>query len=325
MAFSGNVSQYGFDARKVIEAAYRRCRLPPQAIPVESAQDALDELYLFLSELGNGKTLSWAVDKQVLPFYQNNPVIDLPPGTLDVLSVAYRTVGIQSGTVTTTTTSYKLRMLSATYVATVGIKWSGASTNLTLAVSNDDATYTTVATWTGTASAGDIVWVDIDVPVSATYFRVTGAGTLSYSWVKIGANPNEIVIGRINRDNYFSLAQKGQQGQPVQYWYQRDIPQPVLHVWPVATETVEQQQQCIVWRHRHVMDTDNLRNDVEVPQRWLQAIIDGLAYRLAMTTPSVDMSVVPLLAQQAQMSLQNARDGDNDGSPLQFRFFGRPL
>ena len=65
------------------------------------------------------------------------------------------------------------------------------------------------------------------------------------------------------------------------------------------------------------MDTENLQQEVEVPQRWLQAIIDGLASRVAAETPQVDMNLMPLLDQRAAMSMQRAWDGDNDGSPIQ--------
>jgi hypothetical protein len=65
------------------------------------------------------------------------------------------------------------------------------------------------------------------------------------------------------------------------------------------------------------MDTQNLRQEVEVPQRWLEAIIDGLSARVAAETPQVDLQVMAVREQKAAMSLQRAWDGDNDGSPIQ--------
>lgn len=320
MAFSGNISQRTFDARKVIDHAFLRCRMPLQGITSEMIETALDALYLMLSDLGNGKSLSWAVDKQVLPFYQNSTQVVLPKGTLDVFSVQYRKIAEQTGTVTTASTTHKTLFATATKISTVGIKWTGASVGLTFAVSDDDVSYTTVGTWAGTAAAGEIIWVDIDVPVSALYFRITGAAALSYEWVVLGNNPTEIIMGMINRDQYFYLPNKTQIGQPVQYWYQRDIPQPVLNIWPVPNSAFERIQQCTVWRQRHIMDTDNTRQDVEVPQRWLNAIVDGLAYKLAQITPSVDINLIPVLQANASNSLALAQSGDNSGSRITFNF-----
>jgi hypothetical protein len=65
------------------------------------------------------------------------------------------------------------------------------------------------------------------------------------------------------------------------------------------------------------MDTENLQQEVEVPQRWLEAIIDGLAARVAAETPQVDPQIMAVREQKAAMSVQRAWDGDNDGSPIQ--------
>ena len=73
----------------------------------------------------------------------------------------------------------------------------------------------------------------------------------------------------------------------------------------------------MLWRHRQIMDTENLQQEVEVPQRWLEAITNGLAARVAAESPAVDANLVPVLEQRAAISMQRAWDGDNDGSPIQ--------
>ena len=121
-------------------------------------------------------------------------------------------------------------------------------------------------------------------------------------------------MGVLNRDTYVAQSNKVFQGRPLTYWFQRDIARPVMNLWPAPNAAAEQQQ-LIVWRQRHIMDTENLQQDVEVPQRWLEAIINGLAARVAAETPAVDMNLIPVLEQRAAISLQRAWDGDGDGSP----------
>jgi hypothetical protein len=94
------------------------------------------------------------------------------------------------------------------------------------------------------------------------------------------------------------------------------VAQPVVYLWPAPFSAAEQAV-LVLWRHRQIMDTENLRQEVEVPRRWLDAIINGLAARVAAETPSVDAGLVPVLEQRATMSLQAAWDGDNDGSVIQ--------
>jgi hypothetical protein len=314
MAFSGSISGGTFNALKVVDHAFRRCRLPAQQISSEMQTYALESLYLMLSEMANIKAPSWCIEKLILPFYENQPIVPMPLGTVDILNLNYRTIQALSGTVTTTSTSYKVQFSSATTVNTVGIKWSATSVPVTFQVSSDNVTWTTVGSDSDIVDAGTITWNDIDAALSYLYFRITSPSTLAYTAITLGNTPSEVPFGELNRDSYVQQNNQVFAGRPVTYWFQRDIPNPVVHLWPVPNAASEQAQ-CIVWRHRQIMDTENLQQEVEVPQRWLEAIVNGLAARVAAETPQVDASLIPVLEQKAALSLQRAWDGDNDGSP----------
>lgn len=314
MAFSGSISGTTFNALKVVDHAFRRCRLPAQQITSEMQTYALESLGLMLSDLASIKAPSWCIEKIILPFYENQGIVPLPLGTVDVLNLNYRTIQTLSGTVTTTSTSYKVQFSSATTVNTAGIKWTGVSVPVTFAVSSDNVTWTTVGSSSDAAVAGDITWTDIDAAMPYLYFRVSSTSPLLYSTITLGNTPSEVPFGELNRDSYVQQNNQVFPGRPVTYWFQRDIPIPVVHLWPVPNAASEQAQ-CILWRHRQIMDTENLQQEVEVPQRWLEAIVNNLAARVAAETPQVDANLVPVLEQRAAISLQRAWDGDNDGSP----------
>ena len=78
-----------------------------------------------------------------------------------------------------------------------------------------------------------------------------------------------------------------------------------------------EQAQLVLWRHRQIMSNSNLQQDVEIPARWLEAIINTLAARVAAETPQVDPTTMAVLEQKSALSMQRAWDGDNDGSPIQ--------
>ena len=316
MAYSGNISGTAFNALKVVDHAFRRCRLPAQAITAEMQSYALDSLYLMLSELANIKTPSWCIEKLILPMYENQPLVTLPPGTVEVLNLNYRTLQLLSGATVSTPTSYTVNFTSATVVNTVGVEWSGAGVNLTFQVSNNGVTWVTVGTQTTPAVAGDITWTDINVGLPYQYFRITSASTINYTAITLGNLPQEIPLGQLNRDSYVNQTNKVFPGRPSNYYFLRDLPEPVIYLWPAPFSAAEQAQ-LVLWRHRQIMDTENLQQEVEVPQRWLEAITNGLAARMAAETPSVDASLIPVLEQRAAVSMQRAWDGDNDGSPIQ--------
>lgn len=321
MAVSGTVSATTFNANRVVDHAFRRCRLPAQAISAEMQSYALDGLYLMLSDLANPRPPSWCIEQQIYPFYAGQNEITLDIGTVEVLNANLRTMqeldpGLDHTTITSTL--YKVDFTDSdggeATVNTVGFKWTAAAVNLTFQVSDDDITWTTVGTQTTTAAAGEWTWTDIMPARSAAYFRVTSVATMSMSEVYLGTMPQEIPMGVLNRDTYVAQSNKVFLGRPLTYWFQRNRTRPVMHLWPAPNEAAEHQQ-LIVWRHRHIMDTATLQQDVEVPQRWMEAIVNGLAARVAAETPSVDANLIPLLEQRAAMSLQRAWDGDNDGSP----------
>lgn len=316
MAYSGNVSGTTFNALKVVDHAFRRCRLPAQAITAEMQSYALDSLYVMLSELANIKTPSWCIEKLILPMYENQPIVTLPPGTVEVLNLNYRVLQLLDGVVTTTSTTYTVSFTTQTTVNTIGIKWSAASVAVTFQVSANGSVWVTVGSSSDAVSSGEITWTDISGALPYAYFRITSASTINYSEITLGNLPQEIPLGQLNRDSYVNQSNKVFPGRPSSYYFQRDLPEPVVYLWPAPFSDAEAAQ-LVLWRHRNIMDTENLQQEIEIPNRWLEAIINGLAARVAAETPAVAAELMPMLEQKAGMSQQRAWDGDNDGSPIQ--------
>lgn len=318
MAYSGNIGGATFNALKVVDHAFRRCRLPAQAITAEMQSYALDSLRFMLDELANIKTPSWCIEKQIYPFYQGQYQVTLDQGTVEVLNANLRTSQEATGATTITSTAYTVDFTDneggVATINTVGFKWLAASVNLTFQTSVDGLVWTTVGSQTTSASAGQWTWTDIVPANAAEFFRVTSVAPMVMSEVYLGTMPQEIPMGVLNRDTYVAQSNKVFQGRPLTYWFQRDLPEPVINLWPAPNAAAEHQQ-LILWRHRQIMDTENLQQQVEIPDRWLEAIINGLAARVAAETPAVDANLIPVLDQKAALSVQRAWDGDNDGSP----------
>lgn len=62
------------------------------------------------------------------------------------------------------------------------------------------------------------------------------------------------------------------------------------------------------------MDVGTLQQSLDIPQRWFEAIVSGLADKVAAETPAVDIQLLPTLGQKATLALQKAWEGDSDGS-----------
>lgn len=317
MAFSGTVSQTTFTTRRVIENAVRRCKLPAEQISSETVDIAKDQLFLMLSDWGNTGLQLWTVEKQIYPLYSGVAQIALTLGTIDILNSSLRLLQRVTGADATTGTTFTTAFGTATQVTSVGILWTGASVPVALERSDDGATWTTVQTETPTAIAGQWTWFDLASVVASAYFRVRAtSGALSVSSVYLGNTPTEIPLARLSRDDYTNLPNKSfQSNRPLQYWFDRQVRQPIMHMWPVPNDAATVQQ-IIVWRQRQIMDVGSLTQEIEVPQRWYEAVVAGLAAKLALELIDVDGSLVPMLDQKAAIALQAAQDEERDNSPI---------
>ena len=319
MAVSGTVSATVFNTRKVVDHAYRRCRIPPEGISSEQISFALDSLYLILSMLANRGLQLWCIERFLMPLYQAQGLMTLPNGVVDILNTNLRTVEVLNTTSTNTVTSttYQTFFPAATQVTTVGIEWSGASTSYALETSSDGATWTTLATESNpNTSANDVTWVDVQGSLATLYFRVRATtGVLNQAQVLLANTPNEIPMARLNRDDYVNLPNKAFQGRPLQFWCDRQLNNPVLYLWPVPSAQFVTAQ-VVVWVKRYIMDVGTMTQEIEVPQRWYDAIVYLLAARIAEESPTVDPQMISILDQKAQRSLLEAENEERDNSPI---------
>lgn len=315
MAFSQTVSQTTFSKRKVIDRAYSRCRLLQQQITGEMIDDASDELHLMFSTWANQQIPLWCIETAILPMYEGKNALPAGVGTVDVLDANFRSLTEVTGTNTDTSTTRSVQFSESTSVTTVGVKWSGTPVNLTFSRSDDGSTWTTVTTATVDEASGEWTWTDMPTVVSALYFRVVGSSTLSFSSIFMGNSPREVPMSRWNRQDWFNTVDKSATSdEPHSYWFDRQVAQPVLRVWPTPTETAEESQ-ILIHRQRYIMDVGTMVQELEVPQRWLDAVVYGLAARLALSTAEVDPQLVPLLEAKAAEALDIAQTEEQDSSP----------
>lgn len=317
MAYSGTVSQTTFNTRRVIENAARRCKMLPQSLSAEHIEVANDQLYLLLSDLSNRGIQLWCIEKQIYPLYAGVSDLVLDTGTLDVLNSNLRTLQQVTGINTDTSTSRTVFFPTPTFVTTVGIKWSSAAVPIALERSEDGLVWDTVQTETPTASAGDWTWFDLESSIAAPYFRVLAtSGSLGFSRIYLGNTPTEIPLARLSRDDYTNLPNKSfQSNRPLQFWFDRQVQRPVMHLWPVPDAGAEIYQ-VVLWRQRYIMDVGSMTQEIEVPQRWYDAIVSMLAAKLAMEYIEVDPQMIPLLDAKAKEALYFAQQEERDNSPM---------
>lgn len=320
MATSGTIGMTVIDTVKVLDHAVRRCGLSPSTLTPEQIDTALENLYLILTSIVNRGVNLWCVEEQILGLQVNQSAYQLPVGTIDVLSANYRTGAQLAYTKAQTNSTYTATFDVATPVKTLGMVFSDTRVlNLVLEASNDGTSWSAVKTLPQfTAFAGTWYWWDIDPSFATPYFRIretvadTTTVAVAFVSVILMQDVYERPLSPMSRDTYTSLSNKNMAGTPVQYMFDKQI-NPVLNLWLVPNDVYGH---VVIIRQRYIQDVGSLQDKLEIPERWFDAIIWGLARHCAFELPSVDEKRMELCVAMAQKSLEEAEDGETDGSPI---------
>jgi len=141
------------------------------------------------------------------------------------------------------------------------------------------------------------------------------------------ANQTDININRISVSTYSTIPNKLTQGRPIQVWINRRSGQtsdavgatakvPQIYLWPTPDQgTVTAPFYYFVYyRLRRMVDAGNGVNVEEIPFRFQECLICGLAYRLAMKLPG-GLERIQLLKAQYDEAWEMAAGEDREKAP----------
>jgi len=116
-----------------------------------------------------------------------------------------------------------------------------------------------------------------------------------------GPNQTDLNITRISVSTYSTIPNKLAQGRPIQVWINRQSGQttdllgatpkyPQINVWPAPDQGTTQQPYYVFyyWRLKRIYDAGSGTNVVDIPFRFQNCLVAGLAYMLAVKKPEVD-------------------------------------
>lgn len=141
-----------------------------------------------------------------------------------------------------------------------------------------------------------------------------------------GGQSTDYNLERISVSTYAQIPNKATQGRPVQVYVQRiggasaqggttaQLSQYTL--WPVP----DQDYTVLYWRLSRIQDTGaSASNTMDVPFRFVPALVAGLAYYMALKSPKAEIRAnIPSLKQMYDEQFQLAADEDRDRSSVRF-------
>ena len=141
----------------------------------------------------------------------------------------------------------------------------------------------------------------------------------------------DINISRISVSTYSTIPNKITQGRPIQVWVNRRSGQtsdlvgatpqvPQINVWPSPDQgTVSAPFYYFVyWRLRRMVDAGTGVNVEDIPFRFQNCMVAGLAYMLSMKLPEVDPNRIAMLKMQYDEAWDLAASEDREKAPDRF-------
>ena len=310
MSTSGTIGQTVISTSKVLEHALRRAGVATSLQTPETVYIAQECLYLLLTHYSNDGLNLWCLEPKIIGYEAGRKHYTLPVGTTDVLNVMHArpTLVAQESLV-----ANKVTLPAATTVTRVGIKFSALPTvDFTIDASIDDVVYTQQATSKvfELSDVGRIYWFDLNVAAPYKYITVS-TGTVESMY--ICASVVEIAISPFNRDDYTALPNKDLPSATVTNYLFNKTLEPFITVWPVPTDI---DAHLVVWVHRQVQDVGKLTQLLAIPQRWFEATIIQLAFRLSMELPGVDPARVTLLQSLSEKFKIEVGSKETDSAPI---------
>jgi len=113
--------------------------------------------------------------------------------------------------------------------------------------------------------------------IAGTAAYAVPASTLSILEAWTSADGIDTSISQVTREDYANMTQKGLEGTPRQFWYQR-TPSPTITFWPVPDEAATFK----FFRTRMQQDAEmSGAAHIDITPRWIDALVAELSYRLA--------------------------------------------
>lgn len=140
-----------------------------------------------------------------------------------------------------------------------------------------------------------------------------------------GQGQTDININRISESTYATIPNKNAQGRPIQVWVNRQsgatypttgVKAPQINVWPAPNQSGY--YTFVYWRLRRIQDAVGGVNTADIPFRFLNAMVAGLAYYLSMKLQDVDPNRVVALKQEYEQQFQLAADEDREKANNRF-------
>lgn len=298
MTTSGTAG-FNLDLNELVEEAFERCGAELRTgYDLKTARRSLN---LMFADWANRGINMWTMEAGLINLVQGQSTYPLPLDTVDLLEHVIRT----GGNVAATQADLTITRISVSTYATIPNKIQQARPIQILVNRMDGQIYSN-----GAFLASGISATDTQVTLSSA------VGLPAYGFIKVD---NEVIFYSYITGNTLYNCFRGQANTVAAVHVAGagvSIAQyPSFTVWPIPDNA--QQYQLAYWRLRRSQDAGNGINTMDVPFRFVPAMVAGLAYHLSMKIAGADVRM-PMLKAQYDEAWQLASEEDREKAAVRF-------
>ena len=295
-------SIFNLDVNDLIEEAFERC-----GTELRTGYDfrtARRSLNLLTIEWANRGINLWTIEQGQIPLYPNQLVYALPVDTIDLLDQVTRT-----GTGNNQTDININRISESTYSTIPNKNAQGRPIQVWINRQSGESNATT-ATLTNTINS------------AVTTIEITGISQLpSAGFIKI--DNETIAYSAINGSNLVYCARGANNTTAAGHTAGAAVTiqnLPCINIWPVPNQgsVGSPYYTFVYWRMRRVQDAGTGAKNQDIPFRFLECMVAGLAYKMALKTPNIDPNRVLMLKAEYDQQWQLAADEDREKASNRF-------
>ena len=302
MATTSGTSVFNLDVNDLIEEAFERCgRELRTGYDFRTARRSLNLLTI---EWANRGINLWTIEQGQIVMNSYQAIYALPTDTIDLLDQVIRTGnGSQSNQIDININ----RISESTYSTIPNKNTNGRPIQVWINRQTGMSPSTTSATLNGGITSTD-----------TTITLNSAAGLPIAGFITIGS---ELIAYQNIVGNQIVNAWRGQNGTTAASHATGAAVTtnnlPCINVWPTPNPPGDQYT-FVYWRLRRIQDAGNGTNIGDIPFRFINALVAGLAYYLSSKLPGVDPQRIPMLKADYEQQWLLAEQEDREKATVRF-------
>ena len=304
---TSGTAAFNLDLTEIVEEAFER--VGSELRTGYDLRTARRSLNLLFADWANRGVNMWTFEQNTITLVTGQPTYALPDDTVDLLDHVIRT----SANVPTNQADLTITRISVSTYATIPNKliqgrpiqvWINRQTVFAPAVST-----TTLA---GSISSSDTTITVVDASgLPPVGFVNIGSETILYQNVGTSLTSNANQLLNCYRGMNGTTAASHSAGDAL---YRNYLPS--LNIWPTGNPGT--QYNLIYYRMRRMQDAGSGTYDQDIPFRFLECMVAGLAYKMSLKLPDMDPNRIAMLKADYEQQFDLAAQEDREKATVRF-------